>query len=172
MGAHGGMGTHKQKQTLVLTHSPAAAQETEQEQQTPHGQEDVGASDEQGVGCHDLPEARGIHQDPDADAQQAGPAQLLVRGGGDVGGGNGREKEQTRRSKVRQHGWDRGPALGRGSLSKASHSPSSGFSWSGIWGVLFPQSPVSGLRPTSAVHGTDWLHRTQHCGASSPLILH
>lgn len=70
-------GTHKQQQTLVLTDSPAAAQEAEQEKQAPHGQEDVGARDQQGVGGHDLPEAGGVYQDPDADGQQAGPAQLL-----------------------------------------------------------------------------------------------
>lgn len=71
-------GTHKQQQTLVLPDGPTAAQEAEQEQQAPHRQEDVDARDEQGVGGHDLSEAGGIHHDPDADAQQAGPTQLLA----------------------------------------------------------------------------------------------
>lgn len=78
-----GWGTHKQQQTLVLPNGPAAAQEAEQEKQAPHGQEDVGTRDEQGVGGHDLAEAGGVDHDPDAHAQQAGPAQLLrwVRSG-------------------------------------------------------------------------------------------
>ena len=73
----GGWDTHEQQQTLVLPDGPAAAQEAEQKKQAPHGQEDVGARDEQGIGGHDLPEAGGVHHDPDANAQQAGSAQLF-----------------------------------------------------------------------------------------------
>lgn len=82
--------THKQQQTLVLPDGPAAAQEAEQEEQAPHGQEDVDARDEQGVSSHDLSEASGVHQDPDADAQQTGPAQLLS---GQSGGREGKKQK-------------------------------------------------------------------------------
>lgn len=68
MGGVGDGCTHKQQQTLVLADGPTAAQEAEQEKQAPHGQEDVGTSDEQGVGSHDLSEAGGVHHDPDANA--------------------------------------------------------------------------------------------------------
>lgn len=68
MGGVGDGCTHKQQQTLVLADGPTAAQEAEQEKQAPHGQEDVGTRDEQGVGSHDLSEAGGVHHDPDANA--------------------------------------------------------------------------------------------------------
>lgn len=101
----GSGGTHKQQQTLVLPDGPAAAQEAEQEQQPPHRQQDVDARDKQGVGGHDLSEAGGIHHDPDADAQQTGPAQLLT---GQSGGREG-EKQKNRahllQGPVSQHRW-------------------------------------------------------------------
>lgn len=90
--AGGDGSTHKQQQTLVLPHGPAAAQEAQQEKQAPHGQEDVDARDEQGVGSHNLSEASGVHHDPDADAQQTGPTQLLA---GWEGG-----RERNRRTKL------------------------------------------------------------------------
>ena len=71
--------THEEQQTLVLPDGAAAAQETQQEQHGPHGQDDVDPGEEQGVDCHDLPEAHRVHQNPNADTQQEGAAQLRER---------------------------------------------------------------------------------------------
>lgn len=72
--------THKEQETFVLPDGSAAAQEAQQEQHAAHGQDDVDAGEQQGVGRHDLPEAHRVQQHPDADTQQEGATQLGERG--------------------------------------------------------------------------------------------
>lgn len=69
--------THKEEQTLVFADGSAAAEEAQQEEHAPHAQEDVDAGEEQGVGCYNLPEPCGVHQNPNSHSQEKGASQLM-----------------------------------------------------------------------------------------------
>ena len=71
-----GGGPYEEQQTLVLADGPAAAEEAQQEQHAPHGQDDVDPGEQQGVRRHNLPEARGVHQHPHPHPQEEGAPQL------------------------------------------------------------------------------------------------
>ncbi len=68
--------THKKQQAFVFSYGSAAAQEAQQEKHAPHGQDDVDAREEKGVGCHYLPKTSGVHHDPNPNTKEEGATQL------------------------------------------------------------------------------------------------
>lgn len=71
--------THKEEQTLVLPDGSAAAEEAQEEEHTSHGQDDVDASEQQGVGSDYFSEPRGVHQHPHPHSQEERAPQLKGR---------------------------------------------------------------------------------------------
>ena len=64
--------TYKEQQTLVLPDGSTAAQESQQEEHAPHGQDDVDPREEQRVGRNYLPKSHWVHQHPYPHSQQKG----------------------------------------------------------------------------------------------------